>query len=453
MIRYATTMKGIKQALYPNPLEMDELPDFFEETTAARDPHLSRRYVMAQDLESDDNVKVLLFGHTGCGKSTELTKLQEEQEKRFCFINLNVQKEVQPSQVSIENLLVLIVEAVVRQSKERLGLELNEHTLKNIYEWFREAFDIKEDDLRYGLETGADASTKNTVWGRFLGLGAYLRADIKAGSHSIHRTITRENRRLTELSHQCNLLIKEGCIGAKKKDRQLVLIVENLDKTPIAVAEEIFIHNPAPLADLACKCIFTAPIWLLCNPRSTTLDAPFRRTTLPMIKVTDIKGNPCTEGRDVIKAMLRRRMDVASLVDGAEDGEAIELAIVKTGGVLRHLFDVLVTAAATTDYAVMQGRREDAVILKEDVRYGLDQLKSELVRRLGVVGLPEEYQKAKISTQDMLNHLRKLVKHPRRLDSDLVNLLLLEAHAVIEYNGEGWHAAHPLIAEYISEAL
>jgi hypothetical protein len=30
-----------------------------------------------------------------------------------------------------------------------------------------------------------------------------------------------------------------------------------------------------------------------------------------------------------------------------------------------------------------------------------------------------------------------------------VNLLLLQSHALVEYNGEQWHRVHPLVAEHI----
>jgi len=284
--------------------------------------------------------------------------------------------------------------------------------------------------------------------GKLVGLSAYLKADIKTGSRTIHKAITKENKRLSELAYQCNLVIKEARIGAQKEGRDLVLIIEDLDKVSLDAADEILISNPAPLADLECKAVFTAPIWLLCNPRSAVLDNSFRRVILPMIRVKERAGGPSREGRETLRNILNRRLDMEQLIVGGSNGSAFTLAIEKTGGVLRHLFEVLTTAATTADYAVKRKHRKQPRITKGDVRYGLDQLKSELVRRLGVLGLPPEY-KEEITVQAMLDRLRKLAKNPRRMDSDLINLLLLQAHAVIEYNGEGWHAAHPLIAEHV----
>jgi hypothetical protein len=450
MIRRATTLKEIRQALDPRPLEMVELSAFFEETSDARDLHLGRRHVIAGFLDRNEKVKVLFFGHGGTGKSTELTKLQEELAGKFLFVNLNVAKEVQPSQVTIENLLVLIVEAVARQCRENLTIDLNEKTLQAVYHWFSETFKTEDTTSGAEIKAGAGISTKDALWGKLLGVGASLTADIRSGSKTVHRTITKENKRLAELSHHCNLLISEACLSARSKSRELVLVVESLDKAPICVGEEVFIHNSGPLADLSCKCVFAAPIWLLCNPRASAIDAPFKKTILPMIKVRNVDGTPDNAGREVIKSILGKRMDLQQLVDGGGDGKAIGLAIDMTGGVLRHLFDVLLTAAATAEYALLRKRRAAPVIVEDDVRYALDQLKSDLIRRLGVLGLPEEYQKKDITTQSMLDRLREIVKAPCKLDSDQINLLLIEAHAVVEYNGSGWHAAHPLIAEYIS---
>jgi len=449
MVQYAHSLGDVKKALGPGPLQLDDLQTYFEETTDARDPHIGRRFAISECLATSDNVKVLLFGHAGCGKSTELMKLQEEVSDHYAFVSFSLIREAQLSQISTEALLVLIVEAVVRASKDVLGFELDESIVKAVYDWFTEAFEIKEQDLQYTLGAGTGVSTKNTLWGKLVGLSAYLKADIKTGSRTIHKAITKENKRLSELAYHCNLVIKEARIGAAQKGRELVLIIEDLDKVNILPADEIFISNPAPLADLECKAVFTAPIWLLCNPRSVVLENSFRKIVLPMIHVKERWGGPSEGGRATLRSILRRRLDVDRLIDGAAEGEALTLAIEKTGGVLRHLFDILITAATTAEYAVKRKHRAKPQITRDDVRYGLDQLKSELVRRLGVLGLPPEYEKEGITVQAMTERLRDLATNPRKMDSDLINLLLLQAHAVIEYNGEGWHAAHPLIAEHV----
>lgn len=443
----ATNLKEIMKSLQPSPLTLEDLPDFFEETSDARDPHLVRRDDVFDRLGTGDNVKILLTGHAGCGKSTELTKFQEEHGKEYAVVSFSLIEEAQLSQASIEVLLVLIVDTLVKYVGSVLNVKLSEDALKSVYDWFSEAFDIKEKDLRYEAEAGIDADTRATFWGRLLGVGGYIKADIKSGSNTLHRKITKENRRLSELAYYCGLVVKEARLSIReqlKPKRDLLLVIEDLDKVPIQAATEIFIQNPAPIAELPCKAIYTAPLSLLCSPRSTVLDPLFKKVTVPMIKTEEQDGRPSARGVKTLKDILARRMDLQLIEENA-----LDLAIQKTGGVLRHLFDALTTAASTASQAVRRGSRSREVIGESDVRYGLDQLRSELVRRIGVLGLPEEYRDASVTVEAMYDRLRELSKRPRRLESDPVSLLLLQAHAVIEYNGQGWHRVHPLIAEHL----
>jgi len=451
VITKAQKLADIRNALRPKPLQITELQEFFQETGEARDPFRDRRKMIAGRLnEEGGNNKILFFGHPGSGKSTELVKLQDELRDRYVFVSFSLIDEAQLSQSSIEAILVLVVETLARAA-EKMEVTLGEKALKDVYKWFSEAFDIKEEDIRMGLEAGAKASVGGSLLGKLLGLSTFLKSDIRAGSHTIHKSITKENKRLAELVNVCNLLVKEVKLGIREKmQRELVLVVEDMDKLPLEGATEILIQNPAPLKDLACKAIYTAPIWILCNPRSVQLEALFDKITLPMIKVTNREdGTQNDEGRAIIRDILEKRMDTTRLIDGGAEGEALTLAIEKTGGVLRHLFDVLITAAEAAETAVGRKKREAKKITEDDIRYGLDQLKTDLVRRLGVIGLPEEYKD--ITTQALRERLKNLAQNPRKLDSDSINLLLLQAHAIIEYNGEGWHAVHPLMAEYIQE--
>ena len=443
-LKYASTIEAIKMAVAPDPLELGEVDKFFEETSDARDPHLVRRDEIFELFQPEDNVKVLLIGHAGAGKSTELIKFQKEHGDRFVFVSFSLIKEAQLSLASIDVLLVLIVESLVRTLHESFRVSLNEETLKAIYNWFAKSFDIEEKDLQYTGQIGASANTQDTFWGKLLGVGGFIKADIRTGAQTLHKTMKKEERRLSELACNCGLLIKEAQIAIRKElKKELVLIIEDLDKVPLAAADEIFVANPAPLVDLPCKIIYTAPIWLLYSPRASTLDAFFKKVKLPMIKVRESNGAECKEGREVIKKLIGKRFDISTLIEE----KALELAIDKTGGVLRHIFEVLYRAAAVANQAVRRGARPEKKIIEGDVRYGLDQWRMELVSRIGTLGLPEAFKG--ITVADMYARLRELANCPRRLDSDPINILLLQAHAVIEYNGEGWHCIHPLIAEHL----
>lgn len=445
----ATKIEEIQSVLAPSPLTREELRVLFEETFEARDPCSLRRAEVATALKTGNMAKVLVTGHPGSGKSTELVKFQEEHGSEYTFVSFSFLREAQLSQASIESLLVLIVETLVREFR-RLKIPLKEKALKPVFKWFSETFEIKEREIDMGLALGGGADTKNTIWGKLIGLSAYLKSDIKAGSRTLNRSVTKENKRLSELAFQCNEVVREALIGIQKgRHPDLVVIIEDLDKVSPAAADAIFIQNPAPLTDLACRIIFTAPISLLSNPRASGLGSGFSKVGIPMIKVSERNNGPCKEGRDVLRKILDRRLDVDQLIDP----DALELAIEKTGGVLRHLFDALSRAAETVSQALSRKTRQLAKIQKQDVRYGLNRLRAELVAQIGSWNLPEEYKEHDITTKSMWERVRELAARPRRLEPDPMNMLLLQGHAIIEYNGEGWHRVHPLIEEHLREEM
>ncbi len=439
-----STLDDLKRILNPKPLRLDELDELFVETDDARDPELSRREVIAEILMEGANAKVLLAGHGGTGKSTELVKFCSEHQERFTFVALSIIADGDPATVNVEGLLVLIAEAVLRTMEER-GIELDEGNLERIYGWFDKTFNVRETNLDYNAEVGGGVTTQDSFLGKLLGLTATLKAIIRTGSATSTRTVHEDESRLPDLARHCGQLLKEAELAVFERDAtHLVLVVEDLDKIDVEPADRLFITNPTPLAGLPARAVFTAPIFLFFNPRSAILESHFEKVTMPMIKVAERGGKRHQPGWSAIRDILAHRIDLAACIDD----DAIDLAIAQTGGVLRHLFETLRTAAQAAGQAYRRGRRDHERITFSDVRYGLDQMKTKLINRIGVMGLPEEFNG--ITTAHLFERLNEL-RSPQRARSNRVNLLLMQAHALLEYNGKQWHGLHPLVLEYLDE--
>ena len=173
------SLDELKRILNPKPLRLEELEDLFVDTRDARDPELSRRDVIADHLSEGPGAKVLLAGHRGTGKSTELVKFCSELKDRFTFVELSIVTDGDPAKLNVEGLLVLIVEAVLRRMGV-LGIKLDEANLKRIYGWFDETFKIRERDLSYAAEVAGGAAIEDSFLGKLLGLTATLKAAIHA---------------------------------------------------------------------------------------------------------------------------------------------------------------------------------------------------------------------------------------------------------------------------------
>lgn len=441
----AMTLKEVKKALDPRPLRLDELDDLFVETSEARDPVINRRREIADRLAETEAVKILLAGHPGSGKSTELVKLRSEINARFAVAQLSVIEDGDPGNNTVEVVLVLIVEAVLKALAE-LDIEIPNERMRPIEQWFAKTFEVDESKLDFSGDLGGGLDAKRSVWAKMLGLTAVLKADIRAGSARLRKTVREQEHRLGELAKRCRELVQDAQLELYARGRELLLIVEDLDKAQIDEATDLFINNPIPLASLPAKAIFTAPIFLFSNTRVGIVESYFNVEFIPMIKIEDRNRKRFGVGWQIIERILAERIDLES---GLVARNAIELAIKKTGGVLRHLFQALHYAAIAADQAVQSKRRKAERITQKDVRYGLNRVRSNLVRRIGTVGLPKEFRN--ITTEHLYQRLHQLRGKSDRVESDDVNLLLLQAHALVEYNGDVWHRIHPLVEEHLEE--
>jgi len=445
-IKRATNLADVLQACTPRPLRRDELTEFFVDTSTARDPIVSRREELRNRLtrSPDANAKLLLCGHSGCGKSTELVKLAEETSDTFFPISFSVAQECNLFHVPVEDILVIMMERLL-DACSRAGLaaklEASQETLKSIYNWFASELDMKEEKVEAGGSAEGGVDTSAGLLGKTLGLFVKLKTFIRRADQRVHKMTLEKPHRISELAERCNLLIKAVKQALATNHGHLLIVVEDLDKVNLADARRIFLEQPALLADLDCNIICTVPIFLLHSPDRPVLEQHFHIHELPMLKVTEFDGNPCTKGRETIQAIIDRRVDGKLVEEGA-----LDLLLEKSGGVLRDVFEVLSVAAGAAE-SLATRKKQKPVITEENVRYGLNRRKTEYARAITTIDLPADI---KVTTDDLYAKLRELKRRAvRLLPSEYVTMVLLKSRAVMEYNGEGWFAVHPLVVELL----
>ncbi|MFP4192562.1 MAG: hypothetical protein ACLFU6_10870, partial [Candidatus Hydrogenedentota bacterium] len=114
-LKKATQRSEIQQSCDPRPLRREELEAFFVDTSAAWDPIVSRRDELHRLLtrQQDRSASILLAGHTGCGKSTELVKLSEELSGEFMTVSFSIAMEASLFHVPVEDVLVITMERLL----------------------------------------------------------------------------------------------------------------------------------------------------------------------------------------------------------------------------------------------------------------------------------------------------------------------------------------------------
>jgi len=128
-------------------------------------------------------------------------------------------------------------------------------------------------------------------------------------------------------------------------------------------------------------------------------------------------------------------MNIETLIESA----ALELAIEKTGGVLRDLLWAIQRAAQVARY-----EQADRISVTA-MRYSLEQLKTRYSQSV--------YSRLEgVTTSDLYAKMKEIAEAPLgKAPVDDALQLLLYMQAVIEYNNRGWYDLHPLMREALQE--
>ena len=155
-------------------------------------------------------------------------------------------------------------------------------------------------------------------------------------------------------------------------------------------------------------------------------------TVFPMLKLETLDGKPYPEGADRLREIVNRRVKA-----GVIEPDALELMIAKSGGSLRDLFFAIRTAADRAYSRKRRTKNDNETVKAADAERALIKLKSNLSRRI-------EGEEHKFLAEICAGKRQEIEKSQTLLD-------MLQARAVLEYNGERWFNVHPLVADYLEE--
>ncbi|MEW6668484.1 MAG: hypothetical protein AB1512_25005 [Thermodesulfobacteriota bacterium] len=419
------------------PITMDEFSHLYVDTDKGRGKLLCQ--TLARRLEGDPAgaLKMLFAGHRGCGKSTELLRLQREIEKDFVILNFSVVEELDIQNLNYIELFIATMERLFSLFQTQSGIRLDPQSLDRIRNWVktREIEEINKNYMGMGVEAGFKAGSEIPFLASFF---AKFTAAAKS-SHSLKETLkTNVEPKLSELISNCNLLI--GDIKAALPHvgkRGVVLIVEDLDKVDLKVGEDIFYVHATQLTQLECHCIFTFPIALLYNIRYTPIRSRYDGDfVLPMIKVFEKDGGDCAEGIRTMQDIVKHRMDLTLF----EEQGILKQIILYSGGVLWDLFRMIRDAS---DSAL---NREKKKIGQPDFQSAYSSLKNDYYYTIA------ENRERGISAEEYYKLLSSCANdRTKRPDSSDAMLDLRHNLTVLQYNGDQWSEVHPIVKDLLRE--
>lgn len=191
--------------------------------------------VCLQDHDASKNsfAKVALTGHRGCGKSTELLRLEHDLSGQFFPLHFYATEEEVLPDYDYADLFLWLTDELLRRFQVD-GLPLDARLAEDVALWFAKITvgDTESVKKELNLEAEAEARAKWGALGVSIGILARLKSRI-LGSHEARREIRRDLQSYSsELIRRFNLLLDNAHVALTKasKPPNLLVVIDNLDR-------------------------------------------------------------------------------------------------------------------------------------------------------------------------------------------------------------------------------
>ena len=391
-------------------------------------------------------LRAFLMGHSGVGKSTELTRVLEDVEEQYVGVRLSIAKELSPASFKVFDVLLLMLARLAEQADQMKAIPLegmlSAHLVSEIEQWFATKQVKKTRTGTVGAEIEAGAGVKGgSPWAALLGFLFSAKAEAKYAAERKTETVEYHLQKLPDLVDYCNRLIDVCAQTLKDKTgKEWLLVVEDLDKNGISPPQlqELFMQYGNVFEELRVSMIFTIPVWLAYSSEANRLPfGPYRPYAIHDTPVYDRQHNPHERGQEAVQTVLEARVSPSLFAPGQ-----MTRLIVASGGNLRVLFALVLEAG-------QEARLRNppaAVIGPDDAQAAIATMRQDYRRRLG----QSPYDQNPIVYPQKLDRLMAVYNSaPDNEVQDPVLYSLLRGGAIQEFNGNGWFGVHPLVVDIL----
>lgn len=431
-LKKAYSLTEIPNAFRPDPLKEEQLAEFYEDTIEARTGVRGKSGI--EDIyeachDPQEHNAHLLMGHWGCGKSTELNRLAMRlRQEGFCVKTIFCKQELDVLNIDFSDVMLLLAEALLKMA-DASSYSPEPTDLRVLREYQAEI--VKETKMDFSaenaLEAGVELQTPKLLKSLISGF-ARIKSSLKYNESSSTTVRQKITSRISEWINAVNR-IADGLTNASC-DHQPIIIFEDLDKGDTG---RVFSGHGEQLTAMHFPLIYTFPIARSYLPEFSALEAFFQIHRLPMIEIRLMNGERNPDGFQAIRSIVERRAELSlfAKLSAGKNQDVLDLMIEKTGGSLRNLF------FSINDAATLSRRRGESQITQEAAEDALEDIKSSLSSRIDGKDYP---------------FLVEIYRGKHRGFDDRAQLQrLMQAGAVLEYNGKRWHDVHPLIVDFLRE--
>lgn len=431
-------------------VQLEEIDELYAEREGAPYRSLARDLLLA---ERPAEVKVLLCGARGSGKTTELTRLAHDLEEQFCVVQTDLGAGLpdEASTLAVVTLLGVAALSAIKIWSEPDGdvqalVPTGKASVERGIERLQAALQ------RFGEGAPAVAQLLDGVSSIVTFFDPTLAAGLAAAS-GVTKAAGSTATAITKLRNDLSRGPLEGRLSPEKRDdaqavveavngilsdlqalagRPPLLLADGLDKRTRLDEVAQALDDEYLLRELQAPLVLTGPVNLRHDPRFRAVPGNFRLALLYNVPVwhrVDGAVQPAPDGIRVLKDLHKRRREDAEIPADLIDESLVERAAQSCAGIVRDFLGLLHEAGKN---ALSRGRRTvDAADIEAAIK----------ARRLEMEGYLNE------RSLDILNRVLDKSTLP---DTPEADTLLFENFIACYHNGDIWFRPHDLIADFVA---
>ncbi len=378
--------------------------------------------------------KAFFTGHRGTGKSSMLFRLMEQLKEDYFIVYFDVEHNLDRNTANQIDILYLLGAAVF-QVAARENIHPDPKNLQELDDSVRTITKEEKETRKESLNI--IELTKNMICFGSSMLGAPLGdklAEAALKPFNLTSGISEETARtrkiepqVQEIINNINLIIADV---ETKADKPLLIVVDGLDKIQDhGQAELIFLKSRALLGPI-CRIIYTVPMLSFSSLRFAQMEEESKSFLLPNVKLYEKEndGTPYKNGYQTMHDLVEKRLSMAGfkLGDVFESSDVLELLILKSGGLMRWLIELVQNSFINAE--IMKEEKVNETVAQKTIENRAARLASRL-------------------TVESVEELRKVRINKRPTDS-LKSSELLHGLLIVVYRSEKiWYDVHPLLWE------
>jgi hypothetical protein len=393
-------------------------------------------------FQPDEPTCTLFTGHIGCGKSTELIRLQAELESLgFHVVYFESTDDLEITDVGIADVLLAIARRI-SQSLDKINLE-DTNKFNTLLQGALQLLNAEVTGLKAKVPGVGDVgfSAEKEKLSLSVGIGE-ITTKIKSDPRlreKINQYLAPQKIQLLEAINQ--ELLQPAITKLKQQGKNgLVVIVDNLDRIDNSPKpwgrpqqEYLFVDQGEYLTKLSCHLIYTMPLSLKFSNDYGTLTQRFDDPkVLPMVSVQYPDGSIHQQGMALMQQMVLARAfpdlepaaRLEKITEIFDSVSSLERLCIASGGHVRDLLRLLNT-------------------------WIMEEMSLPLTRNVLEQVIRSRRNEIKLPISESEWQLLRDVKRTKQVNDDDGYQKLIRSRFVFEYreSGESWFDVNPILAE------